>query len=70
MKYPEDFINKIICGDCLEVMNGIKSEVSLILTSPPYNVGIKYEDYNDNMKLEEYETFLISRLVSRNNNFP
>ena len=22
MKYPEDYINKIICGDCLEVKGG------------------------------------------------
>lgn len=37
-KYPEDFINKIICGDCLEVMNGIPDEcVDLVVTSPPYN---------------------------------
>lgn len=38
MKYPDDFVNKIICGDCLEVMKEIPDEcVDLIVTSPPYN---------------------------------
>ena len=37
MKYPDDFINKVICGDCLEVMKGIPDKsVDLVLTDPPY----------------------------------
>ena len=41
MKYPDDFINKIIQGDCLEVMKDIPdNSVNLVLTSPPY------EDFN------------------------
>jgi len=37
MKYPDDFINKIICGDCLEVMKEMPDGcVDLIITSPPY----------------------------------
>jgi len=36
-KYPDDFINKIICGDCLEVLKKIPSEsVNCCITSPPY----------------------------------
>lgn len=36
-KYPEDFINKIICGDCLEVMKEMPDKcVDLIVTDPPY----------------------------------
>ena len=39
MIFPDDFINKIICGDCLEVMEQIPSEsIDLIVTSPPYNL--------------------------------
>jgi modification methylase len=31
--------NKIILGDCLEVMRGLPSEsIDLIVTSPPYNL--------------------------------
>jgi len=38
VKYPDDYINQIICGDCLEVMKGISNEsINLIVTSPPYN---------------------------------
>jgi site-specific DNA-methyltransferase (adenine-specific) len=37
MKYPEDFINKVICGDCLEVMKDIPDKsIDLVLTDPPY----------------------------------
>ena len=40
MKYPEDLINQVICGDCLEVMKKIDSNsIDLIITSPPYNLG-------------------------------
>ena len=35
----EDYLNKIICGDCLEVMKEMPNEsVDLIVTSPPYNL--------------------------------
>ena len=37
MKF-EDMINKVICGDCLEVMKDIPdNSINLIVTSPPYN---------------------------------
>ena len=37
MKYPEDFINKVICGDCLEVMKDIPDKsVDMILADLPY----------------------------------
>lgn len=37
MRYPEDFLNKIICGDCLEVMKGISDEsIDMILCDLPY----------------------------------
>ena len=37
MKYPDDFINKIICGDCLKVMKDIPdNSIDLVLTDPPY----------------------------------
>ncbi len=41
--YPDDYINKIICGDCLEVMKGIPGgSVDLVLTDPPYKISQKY----------------------------
>mgnify|MGYP001238718886 CR=1 FL=1 len=43
-KYPDDFINKIICGDCLEVLKQIPDEsVNCCITSPPYWALRDYE---------------------------
>ena len=37
MTYPDDYINKVICGDNLEVMKGIPDKsVDLVLTDPPF----------------------------------
>ena len=37
MNWPEDFVNKIICGDCLEVMKEMPDEcIDMIICSPPY----------------------------------
>lgn len=39
LNFPNDFINKIICGDSLEVMKQMPdSSVDLVVTSPPYNL--------------------------------
>lgn len=50
MKYPEDYINKIICGDCLEVMKGIPDKsVDLVCTDMPYGIDIDYGVYVDSI---------------------
>jgi len=37
MKYPEDFINKVICGDCLSIMPEIPDKsIDMILCDLPY----------------------------------
>lgn len=37
--YPDDFKNKFICGDSLQIMKQIPDEsIDLIVTSPPYNI--------------------------------
>lgn len=39
MIFPDDFINKIINGDCIDVMKKIPDlSVDLVVTSPPYNL--------------------------------
>jgi site-specific DNA-methyltransferase (adenine-specific) len=39
VKYPEDFHNTIICGDCLDVMRQMPDNcLDLVVTSPPYNL--------------------------------
>lgn len=39
MVFPSDYVNKIICGDCLTVMKQMPDEcLDLVVTSPPYNL--------------------------------
>lgn len=39
MNYPDDFINKVIQGDCLQVMKQMPDKsVDLVLTDPPYGI--------------------------------
>lgn len=36
--------NEIICGNCIEVLKTFPEEsIDLIVTSPPYNIGIRYD---------------------------
>lgn len=50
--------NKIINGNCVEVMASLpESCVDLIVTSPPYNVGIDYDTHNDRLSMEDYWQF-------------
>ena len=40
----ENFIGKVVNGDCREVMKTMEEGcVDLIVTSPPYGVGIAYD---------------------------
>jgi len=52
----EEFKNKIICGDCLDVLSKIPpNSVDLIFADPPFNIGIDYgENVNDNLSIEDY----------------
>ena len=48
-------LNNIYQGDCLELMKQIPdNSVDLIVTSPPYNLGLDYGTYKDNLNLIEY----------------
>ena len=50
--------NKIIQGNCIKVMANLpESCVDLIVTSPPYNVGIDYDSYDDKKSMEDYWQF-------------
>ena len=46
MHYPENFVNKIICGNCVEIMKQIPDEsIDLAVTSPPYDALRDYKGY-------------------------
>jgi site-specific DNA-methyltransferase (adenine-specific) len=35
MKYPEDFLNKIVCGDSAQILKEIpEKSIDLVVTSP------------------------------------
>ncbi len=43
------------CNDCIIGMQQIpRQSVDLVITSPPYNLGVKYSTYNDNKSRDEY----------------
>jgi site-specific DNA-methyltransferase (adenine-specific) len=44
--------------DCIEGMKRLPNEsVDLVVTSPPFNVGIEYDSWNDSLSLEDYQKF-------------
>ena len=51
----QKFINKIICGDCIELLNGAREPFAdLIFADPPFNIGYKYDKYQDKVKRKKY----------------
>lgn len=48
-------VNEIYNMDCLDGLLKIEdNSVDLVVTSPPYNIDIKYDSYDDNKSWEEY----------------
>ena len=55
---------KIINGDCIEVLKTFpESFIDLVVTSPPYNVGIQYDTHIDNTEMDDYWTWTEKWLV-------
>ncbi|NHJ48624.1 MAG: site-specific DNA-methyltransferase [Asgard group archaeon] len=52
----QEWMNRIFLMDCIKGMNEILPEKSIdvIVTSPPYNIGINYNSYDDNMPFSDY----------------
>ena len=48
---------KMICDDILSTDKIPNGSVDLIITSPPYNVDIKYNSHNDQISYEKYLEF-------------
>ena len=48
-------INKVYWGDCIEIMRTLPDKsADLVFADPPFNIGIKYDVYNDNVSYEDY----------------
>src|SRR3954467_11338228 len=42
-------------GDCLEVLRSMTpGSISVIVTSPPYNLGVRYRSYEDTLPRDRY----------------
>jgi site-specific DNA-methyltransferase (adenine-specific) len=51
----EKLINKIICGDSLELLIQIPdNSIDMTFADPPFNLNKKYNNANDKLKLDEY----------------
>src|SRR5688572_7916720 len=47
--------SRFYLGDCIEVFNQLPAHsVDVIVTSPPYNLGIRYSRYKDSLSPSEY----------------
>jgi site-specific DNA-methyltransferase (adenine-specific) len=54
----EPYLN-LVCADCLQYLKDMQAgQVSVVVTSPPYNLGTKYKTYPDKFPRDEYLSFL------------
>lgn len=45
----------LILGDCKQILKGMNDKsIDCVITSPPYNIGIKYNTYKDNKPHNDY----------------
>jgi DNA modification methylase len=50
-----DQLETIHCGDCIDGMNALPAKsVHLVFADPPFNIGYKYDVYEDRMAAEDY----------------
>jgi site-specific DNA-methyltransferase (adenine-specific) len=46
---------RLYCGDCVTVLRTLEAgSVDALVTSPPYNIGVKYRSYKDDIPRTEY----------------
>lgn len=69
LKYPQDFINKIIYGDCLELIKLLPdNSIDVVLTDPPY--GLNKDDIRGDADLSLfYDVLPECDRVLKNNSF-
>jgi len=51
----EKYLNKIIQGDCLELLKTVPDgSVDIVFADPPFNLKKKYKSYQDSLEFKEY----------------
>lgn len=47
--------NHVYLGDCIEIMQTLpEKSIDLVFADPPFNIGINYDTYNDNLTYQGY----------------
>lgn len=61
MVHPRHEIHgvRIFHGDARKILHRLEGGYHLTITSPPYNVGIAYDEHVDNMPKREYQDMLL-----------
>ena len=53
--------HRIDCGDCLELLAHMpERSVDVIVTSPPYNLGVAYASYDDRRAEQDYLDWMVA----------
>ncbi len=48
-------LNEIYKIDCIKGMKELEqNSIDIIITSPPYNIGVEYNSHKDDMEFEDY----------------
>lgn len=50
----------LYCGDCMDVLQQTVYDCDnpIIVSDPPFNIGYRYDEYDDNMDEDDYYTFM------------
>jgi site-specific DNA-methyltransferase (adenine-specific) len=58
MEKVEEILNQVFNEDCVKFMAKLpENSIDLIVTSPPYGVGIDYDSWDDDKEFETYKEF-------------
>jgi len=51
---------RLLCGDCLDLLATLEeASVDVVVTSPPYNLGLGYATYRDSREEAEYLDWMV-----------
>ena len=51
----QNWRDQIICGDCIDILGKVTEPFAdLIFADPPFNIGYKYDKYNDKVERNNY----------------
>jgi site-specific DNA-methyltransferase (adenine-specific) len=72
----DEFLNQIVCGDCIEKMRELpKKSIDLAFADPPFNIGYDYDVYDDRVEYKKYLNWSrrwiseVSRVLKPNGTF-